>query len=81
MIFSVYAGHNTKLERLPVSLSFLDGLETADPKEIFLEDADKAFGDAVALGFAHIGRRVLDAEKGDLLLEVVCDELATVIVA
>jgi len=28
---------------------FLDGSETAYPKEIFLEDADKAFGNAVAL--------------------------------
>ncbi len=33
--------------------------------------ADEALGDAVALGLAHEGRRGLDAEEGDLALEVV----------
>lgn len=37
---------------------------------ICFEDTDKAFGNAVALRLAHVGRRALDAEKGDLLLEV-----------
>ena len=59
---------------------FLDGLEAANPEKIFLEDTDKAFGDAVALRLAHVRRRVLDAEKGDLLLEVIGDELAAVVV-
>ena len=60
---------------------FLDGLEAANPEKIFLEDTDKAFGDAVALRLAHVGRRVLDAEKGNLLLEILSDELAAVVVS
>jgi len=57
---------------------FLDGSETAYPQQIFLEDADKAFGNAVSLGLAHVRRRVFDAEKSDFLLKVIGDKLATV---
>jgi len=35
----------------------LDGLGAANPEKIFLEDTDKAFGNAVALWLAHVGCR------------------------
>ena len=60
---------------------FLDGSDATYPKEIFLKDTDKAFSNAVALRLAHVGRRILDTEEGDLLLEIVGDELATVVVS
>ena len=59
----------------------LDGLKSPHPEQVFLEDAHEPLGDAVALGFAHVGRRVLDSQEGDLPLEVLRDELAAVIVA
>lgn len=58
-----------------------DGLEGADPQQVFLERADEAFGTAVALRGAHEGRRALDAEEGDLGLEVVGHVLAAVVMA
>jgi len=66
------------LEALP---QFLDGLEVPHPEQVFLEDAHETLGDAVALGLAHVGRRVLDSEEGDLPLEVLRDELAAVVMA
>src|SRR6266511_4085032 len=41
----------------------------------------EALGDAVALGLAHEGRRGLDAEEGDLVLEVVGHAVGAVVVA
>jgi len=38
-------------ERQP---QFLDRVEAANPEKIFLEDADKALGDAVALRLTHV---------------------------
>src|SRR5512144_1326935 len=40
----------------------------------------KPLGDAVALGLAHEGRRGLDAEEGDLALEVVGHVVRSVVV-
>src|SRR5512132_11687 len=57
-----------------------DGLEVAHPQEVFLECTDEALGDAVALGLAHEGRRGLDAEEGDLALEVVGHIVRSVVV-
>src|SRR5512132_2564415 len=59
---------------------FLDGREVAHPQEVFLECPDEALGDAVALGLAHEGRRGLDAEEGDLALEVVGHIVRSVVV-
>ena len=59
----------------------LDGLEVAHPQEVFLQRTDEALGDAVALGLAHEGRRGLDAEEGDLALEVVGHVVRSVVVA
>jgi hypothetical protein len=47
----------------------LDGLEVADPEQVFLQSPDEALSDAVALRLADEGRRGLDAEEGDLALE------------
>ena len=58
----------------------LDGLEVAHPQEVFLQRTDEALGDAVALGLAHEGRRSLDAEEGDLALEVVGHVVRSVVV-
>src|SRR5512144_1766858 len=58
----------------------LDGLEVAHPQEVFLECTDEALGDAVALRLAHEGRRGLDAEEGDLALEVVGHIVRSVVV-
>src|SRR5512144_720676 len=60
--------------------SRFDGLEVAHPQEVFLECTDEALGDAVALGLAHEGRRGLDAEEGDLALEVVGHIVRSVVV-
>src|SRR3712207_9146407 len=47
-----------------------DGVEGMYPQEVLLQGADEAFRDAVALRLADEGRRTLDAEDGDLVLEV-----------
>lgn len=47
-----------------------DGVEGADPQELFLECADDALGTAVALGRTHERRVRFDAPEGDLILEV-----------
>src|SRR5512147_2845411 len=59
----------------------LDGLEVPHPQQVFLESADKTLGNAVALGLAHEGRRGVDAEEGDLVLEVVRHVVGAVVVA
>src|SRR5512132_3831642 len=58
----------------------LDGLEVPHPQQVFLQRTDEALGDAVAFGLAH-GRRSLDAEEGDLGLEVVRHVVGAVVVA
>ena len=57
-------------ERQP---EFLDRVEAANPEKIFLEDADKAFGDAVALRLPHVRRRILYAQELDFILKIVRD--------
>src|SRR5512132_1786051 len=59
----------------------LDGLEVPHPQQVFLQRTDEALGDAVAFGLAHEGRRSLDAEEGDLGLEVVRHVVGAVVVA
>ena len=49
-------------------------------KRFSLSVQDEALGDAVALGLAHGGRRGLDAEEGDLALEVVGHIVRSVVV-
>ena len=49
----------------------LHGGEEAHPKQLFLEHANVALCDPVALGLAHIGGRTGYAEELDLLLEVI----------
>ena len=61
------------LEAVERQAQLLDGLETPDPEQIFLEDADEALGTAITLGLAHEGRRAFETEEGDLILEVVTD--------
>ena len=55
------SGHNPLLVVCVLKLQqylaqLFDGVEMPHPKQVFLENANKAFGDAIALGFAHIGR-------------------------
>src|SRR5688500_17787936 len=68
-------------EREQRQTQLLDGVEAADPQQILLQHAHKSFGAAIPLRLAHEGRRALDAQKGQLLLEIVADVLAAVIVA
>src|ERR671917_1230804 len=51
------------------------------PTEVLLEGADEAFRDAVAFRLADEGRRALDAEEGDLVLEVTGHVVGAVVVA
>src|SRR4051812_50178047 len=51
------------------------------PEEVLFQSADKALGDAVALGLADEGGRALDAEEGDLVLEVARHVVGAVVVA
>ena len=48
----------------------LNGFEGPHPQEVLLQGSDEAFGEAIALGFAHEGRRSFDAETFDLALEI-----------
>jgi hypothetical protein len=41
----------------------LDRLESEHQEQVLLEDAHESLGDAVALGLAYIGRRILDPSK------------------
>src|SRR5512134_1598927 len=59
----------------------LDGLELAHPEQVLLQGPDEPLGDAVALWLAHEGRRRLDAEEGDLVLEVIGHVVRAVVVA
>jgi len=63
-------------ERQP---KFLDRVEAANPEKIFLEDANKALGNVVALRLPHVRCRIRYAQKLDFILKIVCDELAAVI--
>jgi len=65
-------------ERQP---EFLDRVEAANPEKIFLEDADKALGDAVALRLPHVRRRILHPQEPDFLLKIIRQELAAKIIA
>src|SRR5918993_229665 len=60
---------------------FLDGVEGPHPKEIFLQGADEAFGAAIPLRRPDEGRRAVDAEEAQLLLEGVGHVLPAVVVA
>lgn len=63
--------------------------ESPEPQELLLEGSDepldlargRPLGAAVALGASDEGGAGLDAEEGDLVLEGVRDELASVVVA
>ena len=46
---------------------FLDGFERPHPEQVLLQGSDEALGDAIALGFAHEGRRSFDAQTFDLV--------------
>src|SRR5918992_6015219 len=59
----------------------LDRVEGVHPEEVLLQGADEALGDAVALGLADEGGRALDAEEGDLVLEVAGHVVGAVVVA
>jgi hypothetical protein len=59
----------------------LDGGEAPDPEQVLLQYPDEALGAAIALGLTYEGGRRLDAEEGELGLEVVGDVLAAVVVA
>jgi hypothetical protein len=45
-------------ERLERQAQLLDGVETPDPEQVFLQDPDETLGAAVALGFPHESRRL-----------------------
>ena len=47
-----------------------DRVEGLHSKQVLLQGSYEAFGDAVALGFAHEGRRSFDAQTFDLVLEI-----------
>ena len=59
---------------------FLDCFERPHPEQVFLQGSDKAFGDAVALGFEHEGRRSFDAQTFDLVLEIAGQVIGAMIV-
>src|SRR3954451_13004388 len=60
---------------------FFNTLESAHPQQVFLEGADEPLGTAIAFRCPDEGRRTLDAEEGDLFLELVGHVLRSVIVA
>src|SRR4051794_37452456 len=49
----------------------LDGLESAQPRQVFLAGADEPLGTAIAFRCPDEGGRTLDAEEGDFFLELV----------
>src|ERR1700756_5371043 len=59
---------------------FLDGFERPHPEQVLLQGSDEALGDAIALEFAHEGRRSLDAQTFDLVLEIVGHVIGAMIV-
>ena len=68
------------LERKQGEAEFFDGLEAPHPQQILLQRADEALRDAVAFGLPHEARRAVDAEEGDLLLEIVGQVVRPVVV-
>src|SRR4051812_23886481 len=58
----------------------LDAVEGPRPEQVLLQGSDEALGAAVPLGRPHEGRRTLDAQEGQLLLESIGHVLAPVIV-
>src|SRR5215203_837947 len=64
-------------QRLP---KLFDGVEGPHPEQVLLERADEALRTAIPLGGPHEGRRTLDAQEGELLLEGVGHVLRSVIV-
>jgi hypothetical protein len=59
---------------------FLDGFERPHPEQVLLQGSDEALGDAIALGFAHEGRRSFDAQTLDLVLEIAGHVIGAMIV-
>ena len=59
---------------------FLDCFERPHPEQVFLQGSDEALSDAVALGFAHEGRRSFDAQTFDLVLEIAGHVIGAMIV-
>src|SRR3954453_5642217 len=59
----------------------LDGLEGPHPQQVLLQRADEALGAAIAFRGADEGGRTLDAEEGDLFLELVGHVVRSVVVA
>jgi len=57
----------------------LDGGEGSHPEEIFLEDADKALGAAVAFRGPDKGGRALDSPEGNFFLKIMRPILAAMI--
>src|SRR4051794_36693719 len=49
----------------------LDGLEGSHPEQVLLQRADEPLGAAIAFRGADEGRRAVDAEEGQFLLEMV----------
>ena len=58
-------------ERQQRLTKLLDSLEGPHPQQVFLERADEPLGTAIAFRCPDEGGRTLDAEEGDLGLEVV----------
>src|SRR4051794_7102773 len=48
----------------------LDGLESAQPRQVFLAGADEALGTAIAFRCPDEGGRTRDAEEGDCFLDL-----------
>ena len=57
-----------------------DGVEVPHPEQVLLECADEPLRTSVAFGGTHEAGGSLDAQEGDLVLEVVGDVLRTVVV-
>ena len=53
----------------------------ANPEQLFLERFEEAFDTSVALRFADEGRRRLDAQARDFVLEILAHELGAVIMS
>lgn len=67
---------------LEVEKSFpqlLGVVECFDPEEVLLEDSYESLSTTISLRFPDKGGRRLDAEEGDLPLEHIGDELATMV--
>src|SRR3954454_2998750 len=60
---------------------FLDGLEGPHPQQVLLQRADEPLGAAIAFRGADEGRRAIDAEERQFLLEVIRHVLGAVVVS